>query len=183
MANDLEFSPTELPYSPAVLKHLSHDGRRIEFYAYNPITGTRERVRLLLNDVNKRFRTTAEFRTYANQMVCAINAKLFSGWTPFMETITTRQFETIQDVMEKYIKEKTRDKLAPDTLKNYKSVNALLLKWLKDKKFTKLDMKNFTKTLAIQFMDWVYNDYTYVGPKEGSARKYGRALHHEEKHI
>lgn len=183
MANDLEFSPAELPYSPAVLKHLSHDGWRIEFYAYNPITGTRERVRLLLNDIKKRFRTTAEFRTYANQMVCAINAKLFSGWTPFMETITTRQFETIQDVMEKYIKEKTRDKLAPDTLKNYKSVNALLLKWLKDKKFTKLDMKNFTKTLAIQFMDWVYNDYTYVGPKEGSARKYGRALHHEEKHI
>ncbi len=178
-----DFSPTELPYSPAILKHLPQAGWRIDYYAYNPATGERERVRMCLNDMKKRFRTTAEFRAYANKMVCAINAKLFSGWTPFMETQNVRNYETIHDVMDKYIKEKTRDKLAPDSLKNYKSVNALLLKWLKSKKCDELEMKNFTKTLAIQFMDWVYNDYTYTGPKEGSARKYGKALQHEEKHI
>ena len=183
MANAQEFFPADLPYSPAVLKHLSYAGWHIEYYAYNPITGQRERVRMGLNEIKKRFRNTLEFRAYANKMVCAINAKLFSGWTPFMETTSSRQYETVEQVMEKYIKEKTRDKLSPDTLKNYRSVNALLLKWLKLKKFEEIEMKLFTKTIAIEFMDWVYNDYTYIGPKEGSARKYGKALHHEEKHI
>ena len=183
MTSAEEFFPSELPYSPAVFKHLSCHGWVLEYYAYNPITGTKERVRMNMNQVKKRFRTTMEFRAYASKIVCAINAKLFSGWTPFMETASSRQFVTVAEVMEKYIKEKTRDKLAPDTLKNYKSVNALLLKWMKLQKFEEIEMKNFSKTLAVQFMDWVYNDYTYIGPKEGSARKYGKALHHEEKHI
>ena len=77
MADVQEFFPADLPYSPAILKHLAHDGWRIEYYAYNPIIGQRERVRMGLNDIKKRFRTTAEFRAYANKMVCAINAKLF----------------------------------------------------------------------------------------------------------
>lgn len=183
MTSAEEFFTSELPYSPAVYKHISGHGWVIEYYAYNPIVGTKERVRMHLNQVKTRFRTTAEFRAYASKIVCAINAKLFSGWTPFMETVSSRQYETIQEVMDKYIKEKTRDKLSPDTLKNYRSVNALLLKWLKSKKMESIEMKLFTKTVAIEFMDWVYNDYTYIGPKEGSARKYGKALHHEEKHI
>ena len=183
MTDVQEFFPTELPYSPAILKHLPQAGWRIDYYAYNPITGQRERVRMYLNDMKKRFRTTAEFRSYANKMVCAINAKLFSGWTPFMETVNVRQYETVNTIMDKYIKEKMRDKLAPDTLKNYKSVNGLLLKWLETKKFPDLEMRHFTKTLAIQFMDWVYNEHTFTAPKEGSAKKRGKALHHEEKHI
>ena len=101
-----EFSPAELPYFPATLKHLPQAGWRIDYYAYNPVSGQKERVRMYLNDLKKRFRTTAEFRTYANKMVCAINAKLFSGWTPFMETQSVCHYETIKDVMDKYIKEK-----------------------------------------------------------------------------
>lgn len=183
MTNALEFLPTQLPYSPAVLKHQSYHGWVIEYYAYNPVTGTRERVRTNLNEVKKRFRTTMEFRSYANQMVCAINAKLFSGWTPFMSTTSVRQYETVKTVADKYIKEKTREKLSASTLQNYRSVCTLIINWLEKQKFKDLEMKNFTKTLAIQFMDWVFNDHTFKAPKEGSAKKYGRAIHHEEKHI
>ncbi len=108
MTSAEEFFPSELPYSPAVFKHLSCHGWVLEYYAYNPITGTKERVRMNMNQVKKRFRTTMEFRAYASKIVCAINAKLFSGWTPFMETASSRQFVTVAEVMEKYIKEKTR---------------------------------------------------------------------------
>ena len=73
MTNALEFLPTQLPYSPAVLKHQSYHGWVIEYYAYNPVTGTRERVRTNLNEVKKRFRTTMEFRSYANQMMDAFH--------------------------------------------------------------------------------------------------------------
>ncbi|MBO4689928.1 MAG: tyrosine-type recombinase/integrase [Paludibacteraceae bacterium] len=178
-----EFSPAELPYFPATLKHLPQAGWRIDYYAYNPVSGQKERVRMYLNDLKKRFRTTAEFRTYANKMVCAINAKLFSGWTPFMETQSVRHYETIKDVMDKYIKEKERDKLSPSSLQNYRSVNSMILRWLKLKKFENLEMKNFTKSLAIQFMDYIYNEHTFTTPKEGSAKRRGKALHTEEKHI
>ena len=64
-----DFSPTELPYSPAILKHLPQAGWRIDYYAYNPATGERERVRMCLNDMKKRFRCKQNGLRYQCQII------------------------------------------------------------------------------------------------------------------
>lgn len=152
-------------YVPACLKKHEVDGWRIEYYALNPITNKLERKRIRLNQLRQRFRNTAEFRTQANQMVCALNVKLFNGWTPFGGKEHARHYTLLSEVMEKYINEKSKE-LKDSTLVSYRSFNNILMRWLKSRKMDEMQAIQFSHEIAIEFLDYIYNDYTYAAVKK-----------------
>ena len=119
-------------YQPAVLHHSEGMGWMVEYYILNPVSESFERKRMRLNSMRKRYRTVAEFRTAANEIVCTINTKLAGGWSPFGESANTRLYEKMDDVLEKYIREKERE-LKPDTLRSYKSFRNIFQEYLSEK--------------------------------------------------
>ncbi len=145
-------------YYPAVLHHNDGMGWIIEYYILNPVAECFERKRMRLNSLRKRYRTTAEFRTAANEVVCTINTKLAGGWSPFGESANTRLYEKMDDVLDRYIKEKERE-LKPDTLRSYKSFCNIFKKWLQET-LPGCRCSLFTKVHAVQYMDWYYDEHS-----------------------
>ena len=58
-------------------------GWLVEYYVLNPASEELDRKRIRLNKIRKRYRTQADFRTAANDIVATINVRLAGGWTPF----------------------------------------------------------------------------------------------------
>lgn len=142
-------------YQPAVLHHSDGMGWMIEYYILNPVSESFERKRMRLNSLRKRYRTIAEFRAAANEIVCTINTKLAGGWSPFGESANTRLYEKMDDVLQKYIDEKERE-LKADTLRSYKSFKNIFQEYLAEK-MPGCRCSLFTKVHAVQYMDW-YTD-------------------------
>ena len=142
-------------YQPAVLHHNDGMGWIIEYYILNPVSEVFERKRMRLNSMRKRYRTMAEFRTAANEIVCTINTKLAGGWSPFGESANTRLYEKMADVLQSFIREKERE-LKPDTLRSYKSFCNIFGEWV-EKNMPCCRCSLFTKVHAVQYMDW-YTD-------------------------
>lgn len=69
-------------YLPATIRH-NMAGWFVEFYAFNPLTQKRERVKYRLNKYRQKFRTMQEFRVWTGQLCYSINSKLSAGWSPF----------------------------------------------------------------------------------------------------
>ena len=103
-----QFSPAYKNYIPAVLRK-NCEGWQINYYVYNPTTDKMERKRMLLNALRKRYRTMAEFKIAANEIICTINAKLAGGWTPFGESENIRYYTKLEDVMSAYVSEKSKE--------------------------------------------------------------------------
>ena len=142
-------------YQPAVLHHNGGMDWMIEYYILNPVSECFERKRMRLNSLRKRYRTIAEFRAAANEIVCTINTKLAGGWSPFGESANTRLYEKMDDVLQKYIDEKERE-LKADTLRSYKSFKNIFQEYLAEK-MPGCRCSLFTKVHAVQYMDW-YTD-------------------------
>ncbi len=70
-------------FLPATLKRNPSRGWYIEFYVVNPATRMMVQRRIRLNKERKRYKRTCDFKTYANMLICQINAKLVAGWSPF----------------------------------------------------------------------------------------------------
>ncbi len=70
-----------------------------------------ERKKLRMNKLRKRYKSQSEFRVAANNIVATINMRLAGGWTPFGESESSRYYTTIEEVVELYIKEKTKELL------------------------------------------------------------------------
>lgn len=119
MPNHQQFSPAYKNYVPAVLRK-NCEGWQIYYYVYNPVTDKMERKRMLLNILRKRYRTIAEFKVAANEIVSAINTRLAGGWTPFGESENASYYSTIDEIIKLYLSEKSKE-LKPDTMRSYRS--------------------------------------------------------------
>ena len=162
------FSPAYNRYIPAVLHRNKSMGWIIEYYAYNPVTSVLERKRIRLALMRQRYRTNAEFRQAANEIVCTINAQLAGGWSPFGETENVRYYTCINEVAALYITEKGKD-LKVDTLRSYRSFCKIFCDWC-DKICPHCKCVLFNHTLAVRYMDYVYLE------RKSSARTYNNQL-------
>lgn len=154
-------------YLPAMLKH-NGIGWFIEYYAIHPQRQDFERVRVKLNRERKRFATLADFRVYANRIVCEINSKLAGGWSPFFVNENARLYTPLSVVMSEYLLEKKKE-LRPDTLRSYSSFCKILNEWC-EKNTPQIYMSLFNRVLAIRFLDYVYNE------RKVSARSWNNSL-------
>lgn len=149
-------------------------GYFIEYYAYNPIVDKLERRRIRLNQMKTRFRTVAEFKVAANQIANTINAKLVGGWSPFGQSENARYYTTIEDVLNKYITEKSKE-LKTESLRSYKSFVKQFGGWCK-KNIPNCRCIDFNKTLAVRYMDNYYNKNNVSSRTYNNMLKLSRAF-------
>ena len=149
MTNSSSFMKV-VDYIPASL-HENKDWT-VVFYAKDPQSGNLKRKRIKVN----RVKNIKERRYLAKEMIFSINEKLHSGWNPFIEAESPRQYYKILDVFESYLRDK-RD-LRPDTLRTYKSEIGSLKKFVLE--FHQPDMYavSFNKNVAIQYMDYCWEN-------------------------
>lgn len=127
-----------------------------------------------LNAVKKRFRTTADFRQYANSIVNQINAKLFGGWSPFMEQENIRLYSKLSDVAEMFIQEKKRE-LRPATLRTYTSWCKMFREWA-DKNTPGIFVSMINKVIAIRYMEYLYNERKVSNRTYNNSLKQGKVF-------
>lgn len=161
------FSPEFNKYIPAYL-HKNKSGWLIEYYAYNPVTEDLERKRIKLNTLRKRCTTATQFKMQAAEIVRAINNKLAGGWSPFGESENSRYYTKLQDVMQLYIAEKSKE-LRPDSMRSYKSFCHIFGEWC-NKNTPDIQCVIFNRVLAVRYMDYCYNE------RKVSARSYNNQL-------
>lgn len=162
-------------YTPAVLRHINGEsGWYIEYTVFNSMLGIFERRRTYLNNIRKKFRTTAEFRMYANDILCDINIKLASGWTPWGDGESARSLIFLTEVLEKYLAEKSPS-LRAATLKSYKSFITMLTRWIeKSKKGIKA--YQFTKEVALEYLEYSTQQNNWSARTYNNNVKQGRAV-------
>lgn len=155
-----------LRYLPAVL-HRNKTGWIVEYYVQRPDSEVMERKRIKLNVLRKRYRTLAEFRVAANDIVSEINSKLAGGWTPFGESANSRYYMPISDVLTIYLEERSKE-LKKETMRSYCSFANLFGKWV-SKNVPGCKCIYFNHTLAIRYMDDYYRTHS-------NARTYNNML-------
>jgi len=162
-------------YTPAILRHLNGEsGWLIEYFIFNPIVGLNERRRIYLNTIRKKFRTVADFRVYANDIICDLNVKLASGWTPWAEHENARSFTTLEEVFNKYMEEKRRD-LRGTTLHSYESFCNMFMRWIEQKyKGCKAGM--MTKEMALEYIEYMQDKQNWTARTFNNNVKQGRAI-------
>lgn len=141
-------------YYPPVLKHDSN-GYYLLYYCYCDCTQRMERVRIMLNRLHQRCKGLA-FRAEVSRMISELNLKLQSGWTPWQlpqSTVTLSSFESAFAAYEKQSKREHR----ASTYVSYQSVIRIFCFWLE---LSGVDLSAgvnlFNRSLAIRFMDWLY---------------------------
>ena len=159
--------PAKKEYLPAVLKHTGI-GWFVEYYAVHPQRGGLERKQLKLNRARKRFARLADFRAYANEIICQINARLAGGWSPWMVEDNLRLYTPLADVMEAYLREKARE-LRPCTMVSYTSFCRMFGQWC-GREVPGIYMSVFNRVLAVKYMDYIY------GERNVSARTWNNQL-------
>lgn len=173
MPNHQQFSLAYKNYVPAVLRK-NCEGWQINYYVYNPVTDKMERKRMLLNILRKRYRTIAEFKVAANEIVCTINSKLAGGWTPFGESENARYYSTIDEIIKLYLSEKSKE-LKPDTMRSYRSFCNIFSNWCAESA-PNCKCIQFNKTLAVQYMDYIYMERGVAARAYNNQLKMARAL-------
>ena len=168
-----QFSPAYKNYVPAVLRK-NCEGWQINYYVYNPTTDKMERKRMLLNILRKRYRTIAEFKIAANEIICTINAKLAGGWTPFGESENIRYYTKLEDVISAYISEKSKE-LKEDSLRSYKSFRNIFSQWC-DQNVPNCKCILFNRTLAVRYMDYIYTERNVGARAYNNQLKMARAF-------
>jgi len=142
-------------YIPAVL-HKSKDGYRIEYYVTNPITLKMTRQRMRVDKIFKAYAKKRDALIHINGIIESINAKLRCGYNPYFQADDSRLYEKLSTVAEKFLAEKKKE-LRPDTVRSYSSFVTMFLCY-----FNRLNQNQtasmVNKTLAIQYMDYIYTE-------------------------
>ena len=142
------------PYVPAVLRKNCH-GYVIEYYFLNGLTGEQERRTIKMNRIRKRCQSAAEFKQYAQSVICNLNIKLANGWSPMGEVQNTREFVPLPQIIDQYMREKESE-LSSSSLPAYRSFTGRLREWI-ETQYPQCNCALFTKLMAVQFLDWIWS--------------------------
>ena len=77
-----------------------HTGSKwfVDFYAYDPATGSMRRKKFHLDNIAK----VTERRRRANEMIESLISLLRSGWSPWINAETNRSYTLLSDAIERY---------------------------------------------------------------------------------
>ncbi len=160
-------------YIPACLKRTAI-GWLIEYYALHPQDQTLVRKQIKLNRERKRFSKQSDFKQYANDIVCRINARLAGGWSPFMQEDNSRLYTPLSVVMNEYLTEKEKE-LRPATLMSYRSFCRMFGTWV-EKETPQIYMSIFNRVLAVRYLDYIYKERNVSARTWNNQLKMGRAF-------
>lgn len=118
-----------IKYKPAQL-HKTAKSWYIEYAVYNPVTQKLQVKRIKLN----RIKNKGERKIYADELMKELNAKLLSGWNPFIENYQTKGYSKFSEVKEHYyrlLERKEADgSLKKNTMLDYKRNINVFERWL-----------------------------------------------------
>lgn len=137
----------------------------VSFYVVNPFTNKMERKRIRCNHVKGK----SERLKYARLLCASINQKLYEGWNPFFEEISSNANVTMESALVKFITEKNKE-VRPDTMRVYSSIVNIFIKWLKDNNLHTAPCFMFTKKHAEKYLNSLADN-----PKMGN-RSYNNYL-------
>lgn len=162
MQNSENFTPRKgnrvvlfIDYKPAELR--KGKDWLIVFYAKNPVTDKLERQRLRVPPLNNK----KERERNAKKIIESINNRLYSGWSPFLESTenfyasfsscTTLFLNRVQLDIKKGLKRE-------DTLRAYKSYISMINRFIEETDFQMKFIIQFNKSFAINYLDWLLYD-------------------------
>ncbi len=140
-------------YAPAVLRKNCH-GYVIEYYFRNA-NGTPVRRTIKMNRIRSRCQNAAAFKEYVQSVICDLNIKLANGWSPIGEVQNTREYVQLSVIIDQYMREKESE-LSSSSLPAYRSFTGRLKKWT-DVRYPRCNCAQFTKLMAVQFLDWIWS--------------------------
>ena len=97
----------------------------VSFYAFDPAIDSLHRVRIKVN----RIRDKNERRLAAMNLIREINVRLHQGWSPFVRDDTAKSFHRLFDVLDRFLKLKSRT-VEPNSMRSYNSLVGILKEWL-----------------------------------------------------
>jgi integrase len=146
-------------FEPAELKEWA-TGWQIEYKIFNPRTLKLEKQRMRFDKLRKKAGSDAKARKQAKEICKEINARLTAGWNPYYINTPLKACHLLRDVFETYLTHKQidikNDIFREDSIRVYKSQITMLNCWLKDRNSQEIQVQEFTKELAIDYLDWVY---------------------------
>lgn len=147
-------------YEPATLQEWD-TGWHIVYRVLNPEAGTLERKKLRFEKIRKRLGSDTNARKHAKLYCSAINEKLESGWNPYMEGKNAKSFHKLIDAIQTFINEKELDLkngvFSSESMRTYKSQTDVFTRWIKNKNES-LYVGSFNKTMALEYMDYLYTE-------------------------
>ena len=122
---------------------------RIVYYVENPATGELERQRLSVRKMND----VALRRKYAKKLVQELNAKLFSGWSPF-GIVDKSENIPFEEALTNFLERKQLE-LRNDSIRSYRSYCKYALEFAKKQQIDQLPADCWTNIVCSRFMDFV----------------------------
>jgi len=140
-------------YKPAEL-HIKKEWI-IRYYAKNPLDQTLVLHRLRAPAMADR---TARLK-HAKKIVAEINAKLATGWSPYLEE-TGKNFKSWNSAVEdflKYIKKQHEAKVfRADTVKSYNSNINMIQEFIRVKQKKIVFALQINNVFCVEYLDWIY---------------------------
>lgn len=144
-----------IEFLPAVVVESKSIGFYVEYYIVNPMTGLRERKRVRLQRLVKKYGTKAQKRMAAQKVANEINRRVAGGWSPFFEQEDSRLYTPLDELRRIFLTAKENEGVRPATLRSYTSQTNIFLKWCRtvgiDKKFSGC----FQRIDAVKFTDYM----------------------------
>ncbi|AMD85444.1 Site-specific recombinase XerD [Capnocytophaga haemolytica] len=154
-------------YKPAELKK----GKewRISYYAKVPAQNEFKRFRQRVPQM----KSTRERERYAQRMIAAINLKLSQGWSPFyeMQDVSYKSLEYCAELFISMQQREVDDGIKrPDTVRSYRSMLDMLMKYVKDKKIELKFIIELDRFFITNYLDYLYYE------RKNSPRTYNNHL-------
>lgn len=141
--------------------------KHVYYYALNPAKNKLQRVKIRLNG-NKN-KSSRDRKIEAQNIIKSINAKLLSGWNPFINEDDTRKYVTLKEALQKMMKDKSRD-LRPASIRAYNFYISKIHAYLEKKNEPEMWVVSFSKMDAIRLVEMLSSKSDY------SARSYNSAI-------
>jgi len=140
-------------YKPAEL-HIKKDWI-IVYYSKNPLNQKLERFRLRAPAMADRILRLK----HAKKIVAEINAKLATGWSPFLEESgkNFKSWSSAVDDFLKYVKKQHEVKVfRADTVKSYNSNINMIQEFIKLKNKKIVFALQINNVFCVEYLDWIY---------------------------
>lgn len=147
ISNFIDFIPAQL-----------HEGKvwYVSYYVKHPATGDFVRKQVKCNRISG----ITERRRFGKIVAVEINAKLRSGWNPFLEQEAPKSFYKLKDAMNTFINycnlAVRNNELRPDTIRSYASYVKVLGEWLDKTGREDIFVINFSKKIAREYLNYAY---------------------------
>ncbi len=145
-----------IDFVPAEVKETTGENWRIVFYVRKPGTDKMQRFRRRVKKISGQ----QNRMRYAKRICAELNAKLYDGWSPFVESYAKNEYKLLNEVMDLFLEQCNRrlkdHLLRPDSLRAYTSYIKNIQDYMQATGKTEMFTVEFNKKFVLNFLDHIY---------------------------